>query len=150
MGTPSQQPSEKLAVSSHSPETGCHGHHGNHSSQTLPRPELVLYSGPSRPPSLLLSGDHSPVDTQLLPCITHSAPCQGQSKWGCGQGGQKVQPGVLQTGPVGGPVHRFHLNSPLPSCLHCWTSTESFQPRGWQPWNGPVLLRVSFLFYIEV
>ena len=96
-------------MSSHSPETGYHGHHGNHSSQTLPKPGLVLPAGPSRPPSLQLSGDHSPVDTQLLPRFTHSAPCQGQSKSGCGQGGEP--------GPARGPADRAGGGSspPLPS-----------------------------------
>ena len=75
-------------------------------------------------------------------------PARARASRGVGKEESPGQPGVLQTGPVGAAVHRFHLDSASPRCLHSWTSTESFQPHGWQPWNGPMLLSfpLNFLF----
>lgn len=93
-------------MSSHSPETGCHGHHGNHSSQTLPKPGLVLPAGPSRPPSLQLSGVHSSPSTFYT---LSSLPGPEQvgvwakrrarvSQWSCRQGRWGVGSPLLPSG----------------------------------------------------
>ena len=135
-------------MSSHSPETGCHGHHGNHSSQPLPKPGLVLPAGPSRPPSLQLSGDHSPLSGHSHPSTFYtlsSLPGPEQVEVWARRRARASQ-GSCRQGRWGAAVHHFHLDSPLPCCLHSWTSTESFQPHGWQPWNGPMLLSFSLNF----